>query len=60
VQAVSWDTVKVLLAMLMVPDLAGPELIETEYFTVPFPVPLAPEVMVIHEALLVAVQGQTD
>ena len=31
----------------------------TEYVTVPFPLPLSPEVMVIQEALLVAVQLQS-
>jgi hypothetical protein len=30
----------------------------TEKLTIPFPVPLAPAVRVIHEALLVAVQAQ--
>ena len=29
-------------------------------FTLPLPVPLAPEVIVIHELLLAAVQGQPD
>jgi hypothetical protein len=32
----------------------------TEYEAVPLPDPLAPEVMLIHEALLLAVQGQPE
>jgi len=32
----------------------------TEKFTVPFPVPLAPEVTVTNPALLTAVHGQVD
>lgn len=35
-----------------------PVLAVTEYPTIPLPVPLLPEVIVIHEALLVAVHEQ--
>ncbi len=42
------------------PVLDPPVLAATEYLTVPMPVPLAPEVMVIHELLLTAVHGQAE
>jgi hypothetical protein len=41
--------------MLSVPVRCAPVFAATLNATVPLPVPLAPEVMVIHEALLVAV-----
>ena len=40
----------------MVPDLAGPVLGETLNATLPLPVPLAPEVIVIQETFFDAVQ----
>ena len=58
VHPASWLTVKVLPAMVMVPLRAGPVFPDAEYPTVPLPVPLEPEVMVIQSALLVAVQVQ--
>jgi hypothetical protein len=58
VHPASWLTVKVLPAMVMVPLRAGPLFSDAEYPTVPLPVPLAPEVMVIQSALFVAVQAQ--
>jgi hypothetical protein len=52
-------TVNVLPAMVIVPVLWVVDVLaETEYVTVPLPVPLVPEVMVIHDALLAAVQVQ--
>ncbi len=53
-------TVKVLPAMVIVPALAAPVLADTEYFTVPFPAPLEPDVTVIQELLLTAVQPHPD
>jgi hypothetical protein len=45
--------------MVMVPVLLLPVVLaDTEKETVPFPVPALPAVIVIHEALLVAVQEQ--
>jgi len=45
--------------MVIAPDLFFPVLFfDTEYFTVPFPVRLPPDVMVIHETLLLAVHAQ--
>jgi hypothetical protein len=58
VQPDSWITVKVFPAMVMVPLWAVPVFSATEYSTVPLPVPLDPEVMVIQDALFVAVQEQ--
>jgi hypothetical protein len=43
--------------MVMVPVLAAPVFAATLNATVPLPFPLAPEVMVIHDALLAAVHG---
>ena len=51
-------SVKVCPAMVIVPGRAPPEVDAAVYCTVPLPVPLAPDVMVIHEALLVAVHAQ--
>ena len=44
--------------MIMVPVLSASLLAATLYVTVPVPVPLLPEVIVIHESLLAAVQEQ--
>jgi hypothetical protein len=45
--------------MVIVPVLdATPELVATAYPTVPLPVPVLPDVNIIHDALLVAVHGQ--
>jgi hypothetical protein len=49
-------TVKVWPAIVSVPVRAPPPLVPTVKPTVPFPVPLPPDVIVIHDALLVAVQ----
>jgi hypothetical protein len=43
----------------MVPVRELPVFSPTEYVTVPFPLPLSPELMVIQEALLAAVQLQS-
>jgi hypothetical protein len=53
-------TVKVRPAIVSVPDRLGPLVAATVKFTVPFPVPLVPDVMVIHDALRVAVHAQPD
>jgi hypothetical protein len=50
--------VAVLPATVSVPLRSFPVFGATLKVTVPLPVPLAPEVMVIHEALLLAVQAQ--
>jgi hypothetical protein len=44
--------------MIIVPLRAEPEFAATEYPTVPSPVPLLPEVIVIKESGVVAVQAQ--
>ena len=49
---------KVCVAIVAVPVRAAPVFAPTLKPTGPFPVPLAPDVMVIHVALLVAVQAQ--
>jgi hypothetical protein len=49
-------TVKVRPATVIVPVRAAPVFAATEKFTAPLPDPLAPEVMVIQESLLRAVQ----
>jgi len=46
--------------MVKVPLRAAPVLVATENPTVPFPVPLAPDVTVIKPALLAALQPQVD
>ena len=43
--------------MVMVPWRSGPVFPGTEKMTVPLPLPLLPEVMVIQEALLTAVHA---
>jgi hypothetical protein len=53
-------TVKVCPAAVSVPLRAAPVLAAIEKPTVPFPVPLAPDVTVIKLALLVAVQPQVE
>ena len=57
--AAACETVNVWPAMVNVPVRElEPVLAATEKVTVPLPVPLAPDVIVIQVALLVAVQGQ--
>jgi len=51
----AWETVNVRPATVRVPVLAAPVFAATVNATLPLPVPLAPDVTVIHEALLVAV-----
>ena len=53
-------TLKICPAIVIVPlrFFGRPVYAATEYVTVPLPLPLAPPVTVIHEALLVAVQAQ--
>ncbi len=57
-QPLSCVTVKVWPETLMVPERAGPELPWMKYPTAPLPLPLAPEVTVIHGALLDAAHPQ--
>lgn len=52
------ETAKVLPAIVSVPVRAGPVLAAIEKATVPLPLPLAPDVMVSQDALLVAVHAQ--
>jgi hypothetical protein len=58
VQPCPWFTVKVRPAIVSVPDRDGPVVDATVKLTVPSPLPLAPEVTVIQDALLFAVQAQ--
>jgi hypothetical protein len=51
-------TVNVCPATLRVPVRCAPLLAAMLYPTAPFPLPSAPDVTVIHDALLVAVQAQ--
>jgi hypothetical protein len=51
-------TVKVCVAIVAVPVRAAPLFAATLKPTGPFAVPVAPDVMVIHEALLAAVHAQ--
>lgn len=53
-----WLTVKVRPAIVTVPERPGPFVPEIVRLTVPLPEPLAPDVTVIHETLLLAVQAQ--
>jgi len=53
-----WLIVNVRPAIVMVPDRAGPPVDATVKFTVPFPFPLEPDVIVIHGCALVAVHAQ--
>jgi len=57
-QPVAWFTVNVWPAIVSVPVRALPVFAATLNETLPSPVPLAPEVIVSHAALLVAVQLQ--
>lgn len=52
------DTVNVWPAIVSVPIRAGPVFAATLKVTLPLPVPVAPDVMVIQDALLAAVQPQ--
>jgi hypothetical protein len=54
VHLLACETVKVCPAMVKVPERASPAFAATEYRTDPVPVPVAPEVMVIQGAWLVA------
>jgi hypothetical protein len=55
----AWVMVRIFPPMVMVPDLEDPfGLAETEYPTVPFPLPLLPETTAIQLALLEALQEQ--
>jgi len=58
VHAVACVTVNVLPAIVSVPVRTKPELTAAENVTVPFPLPLAPAVIVSHVALLAAVHAQ--
>ena len=52
-------TVKVWPPAVMVPVLVAPPVFcATEYPTLPLPVPLLPDVIVIHESVVTAVQEQ--
>jgi hypothetical protein len=54
----AWITVKIWLAMVMVPVRESElGLAETENVTTPLPLPRLPEVIEIHESLLMAVPG---
>ena len=53
----AWFTVKVCPAIVSVPLRALPVLAATLKPTVPFPLPLVPEVIVSHDALLLAVHA---
>jgi hypothetical protein len=53
----AWLMVNDCPAMVTAPDLAGPELVPTVRFTVPLPVPEAPETTVIQLTALDAVHG---
>jgi len=55
----AWVTLKVWPAIVIVPDLLLVDrFAETEYVTVPFPLPPPPPVIVMNGALLVAVHAQ--
>jgi hypothetical protein len=60
VQPPSCVTVKVCPATVIVPDRGGPAFAATTSCTMPLPLPPAPEEMLIHPALLVAVQLHPD
>jgi hypothetical protein len=51
-------TLKAWPAIVIVPSRAAPVFALTLKVTVPFPLPLAPEVTTIHDALLTAVHEQ--
>jgi hypothetical protein len=54
----AWVTVNVWPAMVIVPVRAAPVFAATVKLTDPGPVPAAPAVIVIHDALLTAVHAQ--
>jgi hypothetical protein len=57
--AAAWLTVKVCPAIVAVPErMVVPVLAATDRATVPLPLPLAPLVIVSHDALLVVAQAQ--
>ena len=56
----AWLTVNVWPAMTMLSARAAPRLGSTRKPTVPFPLPLAPDVNVIHDAPVVAVHAHPD
>jgi hypothetical protein len=56
--AVACVAVNVWLAIVSVPERPGPSFAATENVTVPLPEPLAPDLMVIQDALLALVQAQ--
>src|SRR5690349_8817248 len=56
-QPLPWVTVKVCPAIVSVAERDPPVVAAALYATVPLPVPLAPDVIVSHDALLVAVQA---
>jgi hypothetical protein len=56
--APAWLTVNVWPPIVIVPVRESPVLAATLYVTVPFPVPVPPDAMVIHGALVVATQLQ--
>jgi hypothetical protein len=60
VQPCPWLTVKVRPAIVSVPERDGPVVDATVKLTVPFPVPLAPDAIVIHASLLAADQAHPD
>lgn len=53
-----WLTVNVCPAIVIDPERPGPVVEATVKLTVPFPLPLEPDVMVIHGCALAAVQAQ--
>src|SRR6476620_11257132 len=56
-QPLPWVTVKVWPAIMSAAERGPPVVAAALYATVPLPLPLAPEVIVSHAALLVAVQA---
>ena len=59
-QPCPWLTVKVLPAIVAVPDREGPLVAATATFTVPLPLPLPPDAIVIHGTELDVVHEQPD
>jgi hypothetical protein len=57
-QPAAWFTVNVRPPIVTVPVRAAPALADTFNITVPFPLPLAPDVIDSHGALLIAVHAQ--
>ena len=58
-QALSCDTVNVCPPMVRAPERGPPLVASALNWTVPLPLPLAPDVTVNHDALLTAVQAQS-